>query len=271
MVTWLYSALMRAGVARAENRSTTEPSARRKVTLPCPRATPWSKRNSRRVSTLTPWRSSAGVLSASAGPDVVARRSARLKLTPRKRCSASGRSLAAELVPANTVSPLSISSCTGVPAATGPATSTMASRLPPLAARMASMLLAISRGASAAMPLQAYSAKLRAAWRLAAPAGPARIRYCPSAPRAMERMPRPPRLSSMGVPKPAWLALPVTSSSGLSTGTMSARLRTSPSICGARKPSHSVLPSGAVAAPSMAKPSTRSGARPAAVERAKPK
>ncbi|WYX31825.1 hypothetical protein WJ976_11020 [Achromobacter denitrificans] len=32
MVTWLYSALMRAGVARAENRSTTEPSARRKVT-----------------------------------------------------------------------------------------------------------------------------------------------------------------------------------------------------------------------------------------------
>jgi hypothetical protein len=84
------------------------------------------------------------------------------------------------------------------------------------------------------------------------------IRYCEPILSRL-RMPRPPRLSSIGAPK---VGVAAVKKSLRRTGTISALARAAVGTCGARKPNHSQLSSGETVSPSMEKPSTRSGGRP---------
>jgi hypothetical protein len=127
------------------------------------------------VSRFTPTRPAAGEAFFNVGPAVSTQGAPRRSTKPSNFCSATGRSLDAVL-PSHLVSPLSSSSCTCVPAFTGPGTSTVDSKLPPVSLRSASRSFDSSTGAVLALPSHANSAKLRSTSGTLAPAGPATIR-----------------------------------------------------------------------------------------------
>ncbi|MNQ94596.1 hypothetical protein D3C85_1101180 [compost metagenome] len=127
------------------------------------------------VSRLTPTRPAGGDAFCSFGAAVSTHGAPRRTTKPSNFCSAAGRSFEAVL-PSHLVSPLSSSSCTCVPAFTGPGTSTTDSKLPPVALRSASRSFDSSMGALFGLPSQANRAKLRSTSGTAAPAGPATIR-----------------------------------------------------------------------------------------------
>ena len=87
----------------------------------------------------------------------------------------------------------------------------------------------------------------------------------------MERIPRPPRLSSIGVPKVGVFVPPEVINPDRVTGTIIAFCRKLVSDCGARKPSKSCVPSWDAVMPSMEKPFRFSGITPTADEAVKPK